>query len=86
MVKEDFTIVVDVDNYRKRQEDNVINLAERKVDMARKTTKMQVLPPMSPYFRRVVHLHLTKDQFDDVKTESIGDGDHRQVTICLDSR
>lgn len=82
----EFTVVVDVDNYRKRQEDNVLNLAERKVDMARKTTKMQVLPPMSPYFRRVVHLHLTKPEFSDVETHSIGEGDHRQVTIKLASR
>lgn len=83
-VDKDFTILVDVDNYRKRQEDNVINLAERKVDMARKTNKTQVLPPMSSYFRRVIHLHLTKDEFSDVTTESIGDGDHRQVTITME--
>ncbi|MFC1655662.1 protein jag [Patescibacteria group bacterium] len=81
--KEDFNILLDVDNYRKRQEDNVINLAQRKVDMARKTKKTQVLPPMSPYFRRVVHMYLTEQDFKDIVTESIGDGDHRQVTIIL---
>lgn len=81
--KEEFNILLDVDNYRKKQEDNVIGLADRKVEMARRTKKSQVLPPMSPYFRRVVHLHLTDSQFDDVTTESIGDGDHRQVTILL---
>jgi spoIIIJ-associated protein len=79
--QKDFNILLDVDNYRKRQEDNVINLAQRKVEMARKTRKTQVLPPMSPYFRRVVHLYLTKPEYSDIITESIGDGDHRQVTI-----
>lgn len=83
-INEEFTILVDVDNYRKRQEENVLNLAERKVDMARKTNKTQVLPPMSSYFRRIIHLHLTRSEFSDVTTESIGDGDHRQVTITLE--
>ena len=77
----EFNIVLDVDDYRKRQEDNVISLAKRKVDMARKTQKTQVLPPMSPYFRRTVHLFLAQPEFSDIETQSIGDGDHRQVTI-----
>ncbi len=79
--KAEYNILVDVDNYRQRQEDNVINLAKRKVEMARKTKKTQVLPPMSPYFRRVIHLYLNNDDFKDIATESIGETDHRQVTI-----
>lgn len=81
---ENFNILLDVDNYRQRQEQNVINLADRKIEMARKTKKTQVLPPMSPYFRRVVHLHITNSGYDNIKTESIGDGDHRQVTIVYE--
>ena len=84
--REDFNILLDVDNYRKRQEENVINLAERKAEMARKTKKTQGLPPMSPYFRRLVHLYLAKPEYDDLSTKSIGDGNHRQVTIlCVAS-
>lgn len=82
--QEEFNILLDVDNYRQRQEENVINLADRKIEMARKTKKTQVLPPMSPYFRRVVHLHITNAGHKDIKTESIGDGDHRQVTIVYE--
>ncbi|MBU1446206.1 KH domain-containing protein [Patescibacteria group bacterium] len=85
IIQEDFNILLDVDNYRKRQEDNVIGLAQKKVDMVRQTKKTQVLPPMSAYFRRVIHLYLTKPEFGDVKTESIGDGDHRQITIVYNS-
>lgn len=83
--KADFNILLDVDNYRQRQEQNVINLTDRKIEMVRKTKKTQVLPPMSPYFRRVVHLHVTNSEHNDVKTESIGDGDHRQVTIVYEA-
>lgn len=79
--QKEFNILLDVGNYRQKQEENVINLAKRKVEMARRTQKTQVLPPMSAYFRRVVHLYLTESEFDDVTTESIGEGDHRQVTI-----
>lgn len=81
--KEDFNILLDVDNYRQRQEENVLNLAKRKVEIARQTNKTQVLPPMSGYFRRVIHLLLTEDEYKDITTESIGEGDHRQVTIVL---
>jgi spoIIIJ-associated protein len=81
VIEENFFIFVDVGDYRKRQEVNVLKLAERKVQIAKKTGKDQILPPMSPYFRRVIHLHLTQSDFSDVKTESVGEGDHRQVVV-----
>lgn len=76
-------ISVDVDSYRKRQEDSVKKLAERKVDTLRKTQQEQLLPPMSPYFRRVVHMHLAGEDFKDVVTESVGEGDQRQIVIKM---
>lgn len=78
---ENVFIVVDVDSYRKRQEESVIALAVKKVEMARKTFGEQALPPMSPYFRRIVHMALAKPEFSDIVTESAGEGDHRAVTI-----
>lgn len=78
---ENVFIIVDVDSYRKRQEESVLALAMRKVETARKTFQDQTLPPMSPYFRRVIHLALANPEFSDIVTESIGEGDHRSVTI-----
>lgn len=78
---ENFNILVDVDDYRKRQEENVINLANRKVETVRKTGKSQILPPMSPYFRRKVHLHCMGAGFDDIETLSQGNGEYRHVII-----
>lgn len=75
-------ILVDVDGYRKRQEDSVKKIAFRKAEMARKTMQDQMLPPMSSYFRRVVHLYLMQE-FSDLITESIGEGDSRQIVIRL---
>jgi spoIIIJ-associated protein len=78
---ENCNIILDIDDYRKRQEENILSLAERKVDTVRKTNRQQPLPPMSPYFRRLVHLHLAQDKFSDIETESVGEGDSRYLTI-----
>jgi len=72
---------LDIDNYRKRQEENVIKLAERKVEMVRKLSSPQSLPAMAPYFRRVVHLYLAQEKFQDIRTESQGQGDYRYIVI-----
>ncbi|PIQ77459.1 hypothetical protein COV82_04430 [Candidatus Peregrinibacteria bacterium CG11_big_fil_rev_8_21_14_0_20_46_8] len=78
---ENVFIILDVDSYRQRQEESVLTLAQRKVDEARKTMQDQRLPPMSPYFRRIVHLELAKEQYHDITTESTGASDHRAVVI-----
>lgn len=79
----DFSIIIDVDDYRKRQEESVIEMANRKAAYVRETGKNQILPPMSPYFRRIVHMHLMQPEFEDLATESVGQGAFRQVTIKL---
>jgi len=78
---ENVFIVLDVDSYRKRQEESVLSLTMKKVEAARTTLQDQILPPMSPYFRRIVHLAMTKPEYDDITTESVGEDDHRAVTI-----
>ena len=77
----DTSVVVDIDDYRKRQEENVLKLAERKVAIVRKTKSTQSLPPMSAYFRRLIHLYLSGKDFGDIQTESVGEGDMRYLTI-----
>lgn len=76
-----YSVILDVDDYRKRQEENIVKLAERKAEIVRKTGQTQSLPPMSPYFRRIVHLHLAKPEFANIETESVGEGDFRHITI-----
>lgn len=82
---EKFNILVDIDDYRKRQEENVIALSQRKVDAVRKTSRKQILPPMSPYFRRKIHLYCMGAGFDDIETTSEGEGDRRHIVIKLKS-
>ena len=80
-------LVLDVDGYRREQEDKVRKMAENKADFVRRTGSRIALPPMSPYFRRIVHLHIANDpQFQDMTTESIGEGDYRQVVLRMKSK
>ncbi|MCK5016210.1 MAG: KH domain-containing protein [Candidatus Peribacteraceae bacterium] len=77
-------IVLDVDGYRKAQEDKVKKLAEQKADFVRRTGNRVALAPMSPYFRRIVHLHIAgNEEFSDLETESSGEGDYRQIILKL---
>jgi len=78
---EDLDVAFDVDNYRKRQEENVLAITKQKIDEVRITKGQAALPPMSPYFRRVVHLFIRDGGHTDLATESMGEGNYRQVVI-----
>lgn len=74
-------INLDIENYRRRQEQTILQMAERKVDMVRKLSSPQNLPVMTPYFRRLVHMHLNQEKFSDIRTESEGEGEYRYIII-----
>ncbi len=75
---------VDVDGYRRAQEDKVRHIAETKADFVRRTGNRIALSPMSPAFRRVVHLHVASHpDLQDLTTESVGEGDYRQIVLRL---
>lgn len=77
-------LVVDVDGYRRMQEEKVCKIAEQKADFVRRTGSRIALPPMSPYFRRIVHLHIANTpSLSDLMTESVGEGDYRQIVMRL---
>lgn len=80
---ESFNILVDVDNYRKRQEENAINLATRKIAATRKTGRPQAIPPMTAYIRRKIHIHCMGAGFEDIETYSQGEGEERHLVIKL---
>jgi spoIIIJ-associated protein len=72
-------IVLDVEGYRKRRERQLRQLAQRMADQAIKTGRRQVLEPMPPNERRIIHIELRLN--DKVETESRGDEPYRKVTI-----
>ena len=72
-------LVVDVEGYRTRREQNLRNLARRMASQAVKTGRKQMLEPMPANERRIIHLELRDNQ--DVSTESVGEDPRRKVTI-----
>lgn len=72
-------IVMDVEGYRTRREEQLRRLAQRMADQAIKTGRRQVLEPMPPNERRIIHIELRKNP--QVDTESRGEEPYRKVTI-----
>jgi spoIIIJ-associated protein len=79
----DFRLTLDVSGYRKERDSKIEQIALQKADDARILGESIDLPPMKPYDRRVVHMVLQK--FDDLKTESYGEGRDRYVRIIPDT-
>lgn len=80
VIQEGETIRIDVDSYRKNQEKSVLTLAERRAKEVQETGQKVYLPPMSSFFRRIVHLHI-KEKFPALLTFSQGEGAFRAVCI-----
>ena len=77
-------LVLDVDGYRASQEEKVKKIASAKADFVRRSGSRVALAPMSPYFRRIVHLYVANTpELSDLTTERSGDGDYRQVVLRL---
>jgi spoIIIJ-associated protein len=75
------TLQIDVEGYRARRERALRQLARRMADQAINSDRRQVLEPMPPNERRIIHLELR--DHPRVITESIGDEPNRKVTIVL---
>ena len=72
-------VIVDVNGYRQRREDQLAELATTLADEVRSTQEPITLDAMPPNERRLVHVALADDE--DVRTYSIGEGDERRVVI-----
>jgi spoIIIJ-associated protein len=72
-------LIVDVEGYRSRRENQLRQLARRMAEQAIKTNRRQVLEPMPASERRIVHIELRNHP--NVTTESIGEEPRRKVTI-----
>jgi len=75
------SIIVDAGGYTKMRMEKTEQIALKKADDARMLGESIDLEPMSSFDRRVVHTALSK--FDDIKTESFGEGNERFVRISL---
>ena len=76
---ERYKVVVNIGDYRERQREALEALARRSAERVRFTRKALVLPSMSSYDRRIVHLALEQEQ--DIMSESQGEGRERRLVV-----
>jgi len=72
---------IDVEGYRRRREESLIDLAFRMAERVRTTGRSVTLEPMPANERRIIHLALAKDPT--VGTSSVGVGEGRKVAISV---
>jgi spoIIIJ-associated protein len=72
-------LILDVERYRARREDQVRELAQRLADRVKASGERYTLDPMHAYERRIIHLTLQDDA--GVRTESSGHEPARRVVI-----
>jgi spoIIIJ-associated protein len=72
-------VIIDIDGYRERRDDNLRKLAQKMARQAVTSGRRQTLEPMSASERRIIHLELRESA--DVTTESIGEEPRRKVVI-----
>jgi len=82
--KEDWKkVVLDVEKYRDKRENTLKELALKVASQVKKTGKTNVLEPMNPFERRIIHITLQNDPLIDTKSEGIGN--LKKVRIFLKS-
>lgn len=70
---------IDIDGYRRRREETLIDMAQEIADEVRTTGDVITLEPMPAAERRIIHLALEEEE--GVSTESIGRGRERQIEV-----
>ncbi|MCL6571003.1 MAG: protein jag [Bacillus sp. (in: Bacteria)] len=73
------TVILDAEDYRKRRNDTLVQLAHRLAGKAVKTGKDISLEPMPSYERKIIHTALSENKR--VKTLSDGTEPHRFILI-----
>lgn len=75
------SIILDVEEYRKKREKVLENLADKVANSVIEKRKKVVLEPMSAYERKVIHSKLQSNE--NIETYSIGEEPYRKVVITL---
>ena len=74
-------VTVDVDNYRKDQDEKVLARVKSTIEMMKDQNLGEIkLNPMKPYLRRLVHLWIATN-YPELTTDSEGEGKYRAVKI-----
>jgi len=72
-------VLVNVGDYREKEEDHLKNLAENAASRAKETGEAQPLYNLKPGQRRIIHLYLANDT--GIETKSVGEDAERYLLI-----
>ena len=73
-------VSLDTENYRKKRNQTLAELAKKLAVRVAKTRKNMTLEPMNSYERRIIHATLQDDKY--VTTYSVGQSPNRKVVIA----
>ena len=77
--KKNIIVDLDINGYKKNKTNQLTKVAQEIADRVNLMNEEKLLPPMSAYERRIIHLAL-QDR-DDVYTESVGEDKERKVIV-----
>lgn len=78
-----YRVVVNIGDYREKEEDYLKNLAMGAATRARETKEPQSLYNLEAWQRRIIHMYLAEEK--DIVTESSGEGLERYLIIKIKS-
>lgn len=74
-------LIIDIEDFKKRKQEQILDLARSKADAVKATKITQVLPVMNSFLRRLIHLEFTKPEYAEITTDSIGETGNRRIRI-----
>ncbi len=77
--KENLKLLLDINNFRERRRKEIIVMAKRLADKAKKSRKPIKTKPLNPYERRIIHTLFKNSR--GINTSSEGDGHTKRVII-----
>ncbi|HVP18400.1 MAG TPA: RNA-binding cell elongation regulator Jag/EloR [Spirochaetia bacterium] len=72
-------IVLDTQDYRSRRERSLIRMANQVAEQVRRGRDSQLLEPLNPFERRLIHTSLAR--YGDIETISEGDGLYKRIRV-----
>ncbi len=79
-------VTVDCENYRDRQNDEIIHRADEAADRVRRWGDAVRIGPYSAFERRVIHQHIEKDPELEATSDGEEDGGRKKIIIRLKPR
>ena len=77
-------IVLDTQDYRSRRERSLIRMANQVAEQVRRSRGSQLLEPLNPFERRLIHTSLAR--YGDIETVSEGDGLYKRIRVICRKR